>query len=128
MRIAFIFAGLSIVLFSCMSSPAREEVVQRSDGEMLITQYCYTCHKPEGEKGRLAPPMAYVKDHYWENGITEKEFVAALKNFVDQPDKKKAKMRGAIGNFGLMPQQQFSADTLDQILKFIYNTDFYATK
>lgn len=114
---------MTLVLGACISADIEQKQGAIPEGEVLIKQYCYPCHKQEAGPGRLAPPMAYVKEHYWEDDITEQEFSKKVYEFVKNPSKSKARMSGAIGNFGLMPKQVFPDDTLKTIIKYIYDTE-----
>lgn len=93
------------------------------EGEILLRKNCYVCHSPTLETGRIAPPMQYVKQHYIKDGTTQEEFTKAFLSFIKQPSKGKAKMPGAIANFGLMPQQEFPEATLLKIADYLYNND-----
>jgi len=93
------------------------------EGEILLKKNCYVCHHPTMGKGRIAPPMEYVKEHYIKDGTTQEEFTEAFVSFVLHPSKEKAKMPGAIANFGLMPQQAFPEETLKKIADYIYNNE-----
>ncbi len=93
------------------------------EGEILLKKNCYVCHHPTMGKGRIAPPMQYVKEHYIKEGTTEEEFKNAFISFIKHPTKESAKMPGAIANFGLMPQQAFPEETLKKIADYIYNNE-----
>jgi cytochrome c2 len=76
-------------------------------GLKLMSHYCLTCHNPEidgGHDSRLGPPIFKVREHYYKEGISEEKFISSILNFVKNPSEDKTKMRGAIRNFGLMPQ------------------------
>ena len=100
-------------------SVAKEQTAH--EGEILLEKNCYVCHSPTAKTGRIAPPMQYVKEHYIKEGTTQQEFTEAFISFVKHPIKDKAKMPGAIANFGLMPQQAFPEETLNKIADYIYN-------
>ncbi len=125
----FIVAILGIAAFMACSNttnnaeqfadnPMQETV---HEGEILLKKNCYVCHHPTRETGRIAPPMQYVKEHYIKEGTTEEEFTRAFVSFILHPTKLKARMPGAIANFGLMPQQAFPEETLKKIADYIYN-------
>jgi len=125
----YLFAAVGIAAFMACgglitnNEEAADKVENETahEGEILLQKNCYVCHSPTQQTGRIAPPMEYVKEHYIKEGTTEKEFTEAFISFVQHPTKAKAKMPGAIANFGLMPQQAFPEETLQKIADYIYN-------
>lgn len=76
------------------------------EGLVLMDNYCFACHHPEmsgGHAGRTGPPMFKVREHYFREGISRKDFVDPILEYVQHPSQDKSKMPGAIRNFGLMP-------------------------
>jgi cytochrome c551/c552 len=91
-------------------------------GKKLMETKCYVCHNPSTDHdSRIAPPMVAIKSHYIGDDTTKEEFVSAIWNFVKEPSKDKAKMRGAVKRFGLMPYQPFSEEEIKQISEYIYD-------
>jgi cytochrome c553 len=127
----YIIATLGIVAFMACSNTTNnteqladnQEQETVHEGEILLKKNCYVCHHPTMETGRIAPPMQYVKEHYIKEGTSQEEFTEAFISFIKHPTKEKAKMPGAIANFGLMPQQAFPEETLKKIADFIYNNE-----
>lgn len=125
-----ILFSLIIMLASCKDKKdsyeqpdlAAETSSQEHPGKALMEQYCYACHSPESGT-RLAPPMSMVQMHYLEAGITKEDFVADIVNFVREPTEEKAKMYGAIRNFGLMPYQEFPDSVITQIAEYLYQAE-----
>ena len=95
---------------------------QEHPGKALLEQYCYACHSPESGT-RLAPPMSMVQMHYLGDDITREGFVADIMNFVKEPTEEKARMYGAISNFGLMPYQDFPDSVIRQIADYLYEAE-----
>jgi len=101
--------------------------VDLSHGFNLLESNCFSCHSPKGpHEARVAPPMAAIKNHYIDDETTLEEFSEALINFVENPTKEKARMKGAIRNFGLMPKMEFSEKDLRDISAYIYKTELEA--
>lgn len=127
----YILASLGIAAFmACSNSTNTTDQVADNiqtqgehEGELLLKKNCYSCHHPTRKIARMAPPMEYVKEHYIKEGTTQEEFTEAFVSFVLHPTKEKAKMPGAIANFGLMPQQAFSEEMLQKIADYIYNNE-----
>lgn len=91
-------------------------------GKKLIETKCYVCHNPStGHDSRIAPPMVAIKSHYLTDETTKEEFTNVIWSFVQQPSKEKAKMRGAIKRFGIMPYQPFSKEDIKLIADYMYD-------
>ncbi|MGV6829998.1 MAG: c-type heme family protein [bacterium] len=91
-------------------------------GKKLMETKCYVCHNPSTDHdSRTAPPMVAIKSHYIGDDTTKEEFVSAMWNFVKEPSKDKAKMRGAVKRFGVMPYQPFSEEEIKLISEYIYD-------
>ncbi len=91
-------------------------------GKKLLETKCFVCHNaatPHDE--RVAPPMIAIKAHYINENTSEEEFTKSFINFVANPTKESAKMRGAIKRFGLMPYQKFDEEDLKKIANYLYN-------
>ena len=96
-----------------------------ADGYTLLKQRCYICHieRPDANTDHSkmqAPPMMGVKRHYLQKYPGQKEFVAAIVNWVKQPDSTKALMPGAIQEFGMMPPFPYPDEELKKIAEAIY--------
>jgi len=104
-------------------SSSKEEVVNvtpEAAKKMLETQ-CYLCHNPSAEEENLiAPPMAAIKAGYMKNS-TKEEFIDAIWAFVEKPSKEKAKLKGAIDKFGVMPYQPYSEEDIKGIAAFMFD-------
>lgn len=96
--------------------------LQEHPGKALMEQYCYACHSPESAT-RLAPPMSMVQMHYLDEDTKKEDFIADVVNFVKEPTREKARMYGAIRNFGLMPYQVFSDSVIIQIADYLYDAE-----
>ncbi|MFC4632743.1 DUF3365 domain-containing protein [Dokdonia ponticola] len=91
-------------------------------GKKLMESKCYVCHNPSTDhEGRIAPPMVAIKSHYLNDDTTKEEFTNAIWSFVKQPSKEKAKMKGAVKRFNVMPYQPFSEEDIKLISEYMYN-------
>lgn len=127
---------LVIVVTSCKDIPqaTSEHMVNDSteialhfdnsvqDAKKLLETKCYVCHDPEtSHEQRIAPPMAAIKARYLKDYIVKKEFADAIWAFVEKPTKEKAKMRGAVNRFGVMPFQPYEEKDIRMIANFIFD-------
>lgn len=93
--------------------------------EELINSRCMICHKlaPTHDE-LLAPPMRGIQMNYRNKYSTKEEFVAAIVSWVNQPDSIHSQMAGAIDNFGVMPDLNYSEEEVRIIAEYIYDADF----
>jgi len=102
----------------------------QQDGYTLMKQYCFSCHleKPDPSKRdqMIAPPMANVQQHYKSTYPDKDEFIQAVVNWVNKPDKNKVLMPGAVRRFNLMPPLPIGDDKLKTIAAALYEKDFGA--
>ncbi len=129
MKIGYSILGLlSLMLLSCGNdTPSIDEdmtpkisLEEKEEAIKLLEKNCYSCHAPDNSTPRLAPPMFAVKNHYYDKGITEKEFVESITDYALNPSKEKSRMPGAVNNFGVMPQSNFDADEVRVIAKYLF--------
>lgn len=97
-----------------------EEIAVR--GKTLMENKCYLCHSPKAAEGSMiAPPMAAIKRRYSKNAVSKEEFIADIWNFVEQPTEEKAKLKGAVKRFGVMPYQPYKQEDIEAIAAFMYD-------
>lgn len=102
------------------SNSANEEMAQTA--LQTLQNKCYLCHHPSlSEQNRVGPPMAAIKARYLKDASTKEEFVAAIWNFVEEPSEEKAKLRGAVKRFGVMPYQKYSQEEIEAIAAYMYD-------
>lgn len=129
--------AIIVILFSvvaCDNSDAKDndDVTKKDENRKalrIISTTCFTCHSPEREmdhKGRTGPPIFKIRQHYMRDGITKEEFVAEISSFLKEPTEAKAKMKGAIRNFGLMPRMPLPDDDIQIIAEYIFENDMTA--
>lgn len=91
-------------------------------GKELLENKCYVCHHPTAsEAERIGPPMAAIKARYLMDHQEKDDFIAALWHFVEQPTPEKAKMKGAVRRFGVMPYQTYSQEEVNEIAAFMFD-------
>ncbi|CAM1370796.1 Cytochrome c family protein [Tenacibaculum litoreum] len=98
------------------------EKVTIPPGKKLLETKCFVCHNsstPNDE--RVAPPMIAIKAHYIGENTSEEEFTNNFLNFVLNPTKENAVMRGAVKRYGIMPYQKFEEQDLKKIANYLYN-------
>ena len=129
----FIILITVLFFFSCNQSKksdyskknTKEVTVEKAttpSGKKLLETKCFVCHNsstPNDE--RVAPPMIAIKAHYIGENTSEEEFTNNFLNFVLNPTKEKAVMRGAVKRFGVMPYQKFEEEDLKKIANYLYN-------
>ena len=100
------------------------DTVSTKHAEVLIEQYCYTCHSPQmrGQQ-RLAPPFQMVKMHYMRDYATKELFIDAISAWVKEPNADKSIMPGALNRFGLMPPMMMNDEDVRLIADYLYETD-----
>ncbi len=129
---ALLIAVISLSLFACKknnntSYEDSSEVVELTSqelaekGKKTMENKCYLCHNPSSsEKNRVGPPMAAIKARYLQDASTKEEFVNSIWHFVEKPTKDKAKLKGAVKRFGVMPYQKYSQEEIEAIAHFMY--------
>lgn len=97
-----------------------EEIIH--PGKKLLEKHCFLCHNiSTSHDDRIAPPMIAVKAHYIKKGTTKEGFMEEFVDFVKNPTKENAKMRGAVKKFNVMPYQQFDERDIKKIAEYIYD-------
>jgi cytochrome c553 len=91
-------------------------------GKTLMENKCYLCHSPKASKdSRVGPPMIALKKRYLRDAETKEDFIVAIWNFVEKPTPEKAKLKGAVERFGLMPYQPYQQQDIEAIASFMYD-------
>lgn len=135
------FVALAIVLFACSTSSNQNGIGTAgmadetmttavvtidtvSENYLLLKQQCLVCHggAPTHEE-LIAPPMVAVKRRYMMRYNNQAEFEKAMLAWALNPSKEKALMRGAVGEFNLMPKPATKEEDLKKIVKFIYENE-----
>ena len=100
------------------------ELTNEHPGKVLLETKCYACHHPSSaENTRIAPPMIAIKKHYIDEKTTYADFKEALWTFVEKPTSEKAKLKGAVRKFGVMPYQAFNKEDIEKIADYLYHQD-----
>jgi len=93
--------------------------------EEVYNSRCKICHdvdRPRNEM--LAPPMINIKKKYSRVYPDKEAFINGIVNFTKDPNLDKAMMFGALRQFEVMPQLNYSEEELKMAAEYIYNTEF----
>ncbi len=134
MKPPFFLIIISLLVFSCKNQSGSEEDYSSTDpnpsdqeeiaikGKKLMENKCYVCHSPNAsQESLIAPPMVAIKARYLEDAKTKEKFIEHIWNFVEKPSKEKAKLKGAVERFGLMPYQPYSKKEIEAISSFMFD-------
>lgn len=91
-------------------------------GKHLMEINCYACHDATTEEEhRIAPPMIAIKRRYILKNTSKEEFVKDMKEWINNPNEKEAKMFGAVRRFGVMQKLPYPEETIAKIAEYIYD-------
>lgn len=101
------------------------ETAKNLDGYNLLKTKCYACHNPNAASHDqiIAPPMAAVKMRYQIKFKTKDSFVDAIADWATNPEEDRARMRGAVMRFKVMPKQGFEENDIRKIAAFMYENE-----
>lgn len=123
----FYLLFFSFLIFSCQKksenfSSISESKMATHEGKALMATHCYLCHNPNApaDEGRIGPPMIAIKAYYFEKYPTKDTFIAAVKNFTENPQPENVLLLEDYKKYGLMPKQVFPEGTVEQIADFMY--------
>jgi cytochrome c2 len=120
--------SFGIIAMSCSNQSKKNQMTENLehplDGKTLLQDKCLVCHgNGTSHDDIIAPPMKGVKNHYLTEGMTEREFVEDIKNWINNPTEENSKMPGAINKFGVMPKQEFNPDEVEAIATYVFNNE-----
>ena len=132
--------GIAILLMSCNQSKngvvndnlsyttnEKTAIINpfEDEGYLLLKNNCYACHNPNSASHDeiIAPPFKAVKMHYMKEYGTQKEFVDAVVDWVQNPNDGKSLMKGAVNKFQLMPKLAMDQKDLKKIATYLYEND-----
>lgn len=97
-----------------------------ADGKQIMESQCIECHMVDGQGGskKAAPPMYAVWHHYRQAYPERGAFVAAISEWLRQPDRDKGEMMGAIKKFGLMEKMEISEADALSVAEHLYDRPF----
>jgi len=101
----------SIVLIGTLALLLGTNAIAAERGEELFTNKCAICHsltKPTNKSEMLAPPAKGIMFHMHDNFSSDEKIIAHIQDFSMNPTQEKAKLKGAVTKFGLMPAQKGS--------------------
>lgn len=98
--------------------------LQKNTGKQLFQQFCGACHSIMPDKAKrgkmIAPPMMGVVRHYKKAYPKKNDFVKAIINWAEKPEKSKSLMPGAIQKFKIMPPMPAGKENLQKIAEYLY--------
>jgi mono/diheme cytochrome c family protein len=130
-----ILFALFIVIFGCKSEKKESKITNdyisqnlvRTDStaQKLFNQKCMICHNTEGktDETMLAPPFYQVKNRYQRASLNQADFVETMSNWIKNPIKENALMRGAVDKLNVMPKLGYNDEDIKTIVNYIYNND-----
>ncbi|MGR7813951.1 c-type heme family protein [Lacinutrix undariae] len=129
MKNLILLVCISLFFFNCNNSKKKEYTAfekqmeaNKHPGKKLMETNCYTCHNStDNQSDRIGPPMIAIKKHYINEATTKAQFIEEIKTWVKNPNADKAKMVGAVKEFGVMPKQSFPEETIAEIADYIYD-------
>jgi len=97
----------------------------QEDGYTLMETNCFACHNPETKSHDdiIAPPFVAVKRRYSMQYSTKEEFTNAMIDWVQNPSEEKALMKGAVGEFKVMPKIALETEVLQKIGDYMYDNE-----
>ena len=97
-----------------------------ADGKQILKDQCMACHVVDGQGGekKSAPPMYAVWHHYRQAYADKHAFVAAITAWLEQPQKDKAVMMGAIKKFGVMDKLEIDTAQAHSVAEHLYEREF----
>ena len=122
-----------VLLISC-SSPIQEvePVDQKADpvetelpyAFRLLKSTCFSCHSPNPNfTGGVAPTLADIKQTYKSAYQDEDQFYKAIKRFLDHPTQENTILKGAVEQYGLMPQMSLQENQIKSIASYLYQNN-----
>jgi len=127
--------SLLVVTFGACSDKATSQEKQATtsskadnEGLTLIKNTCYACHNPntKSHDDIIAPPLIAVKKRYSMAYPSKDEFVREMTNWIVNPTKDMALMRGAVDKFNVMPNLSISKEDAEKMANYIFNNDIEA--
>ncbi len=132
--LVFLFS-ITILFTSCKQNKKElsqvEELVsnidynQDSEAYILLKTKCYICHSVDSKShdNIIAPPMVAVKKRYLRIYDDKQSFVNAFSEWSVDPKKENAIMRGAVAQFNVMPNQNFTDEEIRKIATYIFDNE-----
>ena len=91
-------------------------------GALLFNGNCITCHHET--QCISAPSIHQIREKYLRAFPQEKDFIQYMSTWVLTPNKETSIMLNAIERYELMPQLGYDFSTLQEISKYLYETEF----
>ena len=100
--------------------------IYANSGEEIFKTKCMMCHTTQKEPTKanlIGPPINEVMFHIKESFSDKKEAIAFMKDYIFNPDPKKA-LCPSIDKFGIMPSQKGILDEKEtnEVLEYLFDT------
>ncbi|MCA0131692.1 c-type heme family protein [Winogradskyella alexanderae] len=129
MKHVILIIAVAITALSCNNSNSKnlsafdkQLEANKHPGKKLMETHCYVCHSPDADHdNRIGPPMIAIKKHYINEETSKEEFIESITSWINNPNEKDAKMKGAVRRFGVMPKQAFPENAVEQIADYLFD-------
>lgn len=104
------------------------QALSSEEGLKMLELHCYTCHNPKSSSHDdiLAPPLVGIKFRYQKAYPERADFIRHVTDFVHNPTKEKALMKGPVRRFGLMPKTALKEEEIKTLSAYIYDNEIEA--
>lgn len=100
-----------------------KSIIQNGTAAKLIKDNCFTCHNPAATShdDMLAPPLVGMKYKYQQAFPKKEDFIYNMANFIANPSKDNAIMRGPVRRFGVMPKSVLQPEEIQAVVTYLYD-------
>lgn len=111
-----------------VSPQAVNQLIADGTAARLIQTNCFTCHNPAAPSHdeMLAPPLVGMKYKYQQAFPKRDTFIYAMTNFLVNPTKENAIMRGPVRRFGVMPKSVLKPEEIQAVVTYLYDNEVEA--
>lgn len=94
------------------------------NSEILLHNKCVICHQNSSLQTKpIAPLISEFSATYKEKYKPKEEFSKAIVHFVNKPNEENALLKESIAQYNLMPQLNYSENTIKIIADYLYGSD-----
>lgn len=99
------------------------QLIDNGTAAQLIKNNCFTCHNPAATShdDMLAPPLVGMKYKYQQAFREKEKFIYNMANFIANPSKDNAIMRGPVRRFGVMPKSVLQPEEIQAVVTYLYD-------
>jgi hypothetical protein len=103
------------------------ELTNAPDGFQLMESTCFSCHSPNSaNETNVAPTIADIKLAYLNEYPQGEQFIAAMQEFLANPNAESAIMKESVTNYGLMPQMSLLSEQSNAIASYLFQNQVEA--